>query len=281
MSQMISVATGFQYSVNIEYDLADDDKLKNFIPTTAALKLLEEILLSVRPNSSQRARILIGAYGRVKSHIVLTILAMLMKKDLKLFEKLLPKIKTAPSLYRLVENFYAGSNKILPVIINGTATNLNQSFLSALQKTLADFGLANLMPETNFQAAIKVLARWKKNFPKTYAAFKKLIREPVNRFVARLENFDVDAYETFEKIYPDLTAGSAFNPFLGFGAVELYESVAKSLRAEGWSGIFVVYDEFSKFLESNIGRVSVSETKMCRISPKKPIAAAPLKCTCC
>lgn len=46
MSKMISVAPGFQYSVNIGYDLNNDNKLKNFIPTKSALALLEEILLS-------------------------------------------------------------------------------------------------------------------------------------------------------------------------------------------------------------------------------------------
>lgn len=63
MSEMISVATGFQYSVNIGYDLNDDVKLKSFIPTQSALRLLEEILLSTAASSSERARILIGAYG--------------------------------------------------------------------------------------------------------------------------------------------------------------------------------------------------------------------------
>ena len=73
MKEAISVATGFQSSVNIAYDLGNDEKLKNFIPTKAALNLLEEILLSVNVNSSERARILIGAYGKGKSHIVLAI----------------------------------------------------------------------------------------------------------------------------------------------------------------------------------------------------------------
>ena len=31
MSNMISVASGFQYSVNIGYDLNNNDKLKNFM----------------------------------------------------------------------------------------------------------------------------------------------------------------------------------------------------------------------------------------------------------
>ena len=68
MSNMISVASGFQYSVNIGYDLNNDDKLKNFIPTQSALTLLEDILLSTRITSTERARVLIGAYGKGKSH---------------------------------------------------------------------------------------------------------------------------------------------------------------------------------------------------------------------
>ena len=57
MSKMISVASGFQYSVNIGYDLNNDDKLKNFIPTRSALELMEEVLLSTNPASNERARV--------------------------------------------------------------------------------------------------------------------------------------------------------------------------------------------------------------------------------
>ena len=76
MSEMISVASGFQYSINIGYDLNNDEKIKNFIPTKSALNLLEDILMSTNANSTERARVLIGAYGKGKSHIVLMILSM-------------------------------------------------------------------------------------------------------------------------------------------------------------------------------------------------------------
>lgn len=69
MSKMISVASGFQYSVNIGYDLNNDDKLKSFIPTKSALSLMEEILLSTNPTSTERARVLIG-YMEKASHIL-------------------------------------------------------------------------------------------------------------------------------------------------------------------------------------------------------------------
>lgn len=164
MSKMISVASGFQYSVNIGYDLNNDDKLKNFIPTRSALELMEEVLLSTNPASNERARVLVGAYGKGKSHIVLSILAMLMKRDLRLFKKAMPRIKENPNLYQCVQNYYESNNKILPVIITGSNTSLSQAFLLALHRTLSMNGLLNAMPETNYKAAVNVIKRWKMNF---------------------------------------------------------------------------------------------------------------------
>lgn len=262
MRDMISVASGFQYSVNIGYDLGSKDKLRNFIPTKSALNLLEDILLSVNPSSSNRARVLIGSYGKGKSHIVLTILSILMKQDLSLFEKLMPKVKENPRLYQLVQSYYDSDNKILPVVISGSNTSLTQAFLLSLQRTLSEYDLLSAMPDTNYRAAIGVVGRWKRDFPDTFSKLQDSIEEPVENFIERLESYDVVAYESFERIYPTLTAGSVFNPFLGFDVVELYESVAKSLKAKGYTGIYVVYDEFSKFLEANIADASVSDTKM-------------------
>ena len=262
MRDMISVAPGFQNSVNIGYDLGSDDKLKIFIPTKSALSLLEDILLSVNPTSTDRARVLIGAYGKGKSHIVLTILSMLMKKDLALFEKLMPKIQENERLNQLVQNYYESENKILPVVISGSNTSLTQAFLLSLQRTLSEYDLLSSMPETNYKAAIEVIRRWEKEFPGVYTQFVDEIDTPISVFMERLENYDVIAYESFERIYPSLTAGSVFNPFLGFDVVDLYESVAKSLKERGYTGIYVIYDEFSKFLEANIVDASVSDTKM-------------------
>ena len=262
MRDMISVASGFQYSVNIGYDLGSDNKLKSFIPTKSALSLLEDILLSVNPTSSDRARVLIGAYGKGKSHIVLTILSILMKRDLTLFEKLMPKIEENPRLYQLIQNYYESENKILPLVISGSNTSLTQAFLLSLQRTLSEHDLLSAMPETNYKAAISVIKRWQKDFPETFEIFLNGIVDPVEAFIDRLGNYDVAAYGAFEQVYPSLTAGSAFNPFLGFDVVELYESVAKSLKSKGYTGLYVVYDEFSKFLEANIVDASVSDTKM-------------------
>ena len=262
MSEMISVASGFQYSVNIGYDLNNDDKLKNFIPTKAAMALLEDILLSTSSTSNERARVLIGAYGKGKSHIVLTILAMLMKKDRSLFTKTMPKIAENEKLMQLVENYYESENKILPVIISGSNTSLTQAFLVALHSTLSENNLLNVMPETNYKAAIRVIQRWEKDFPDTYQQLANSIDVPVANFIAALEDYNVETYEKFERIYPTLTAGSTFNSFEGFDVVELYDEAIRGIKQHGYSGIYVVYDEFSKYLEANITEASVSDTKM-------------------
>ncbi len=262
MSKMISVASGFQYSVNIGYDLNNDDKLKNFIPTKSALMLLKDILSSTALDATERARVLVGAYGKGKSHIILTILSMLMQRKQSLFTHLMPKINEDPELKQLVDNYYSDKkNRILPVIINGTSGSLPQAFLLALQRTLDENGL-DIMPETNYRAAINAIQKWKADYPKTYDKFKKEISLPVDAFISELNDYNAAIYSEFEEVYPKLTSGSIFNPFVGFDVVELYESVVKSLKQRGYLGIYVVYDEFSKFLESNITAASVSDTKM-------------------
>ena len=262
MNGMISVASGFQYSVNIAYDLNNEDKLRNFIPTNSSLKLLKEILQSMSPESTERARVLVGAYGKGKSHIVLTILSILMQKNLDLFRHLLPKIKSDPELRQLARNYYSGkNNKILPVIISGASTSLPQAFLLALQRTLDENNL-EIMPDTNYKAAVRTIEKWKSEYPKTFAKLRQKVSMPIEAFVNGLTNYNPAVYSEFETVYPELTSGSTFNPFVGFDVVELYESVVKSLKARGYLGIYVVYDEFSKFLESNITEASVSDTKM-------------------
>lgn len=263
ITDMISTAPGFQTSVNIAYDLFNSGKVQSLIPTTSAINLFEDILLSTANSATNRSRILIGAYGKGKSHIILSILSFLCQKDISSNASLLQKIhEVNPKLYEYALEYINSPQKLLPVIINGSNTSLVQSFMGALYNTLKTFELAELMPETHFQAAIKMISLWKSEYPDTLCQFQNAVNMPADEFAVRLSNFDVEAYTTFEKIYPSLTSGSEFNPFSGFDVIELYEKVINVLPNAGFSGIFVVYDEFSKYLESSITKASVSDVKM-------------------
>lgn len=262
MSDMISIASGFQYSVNIGYDLNHDEKLENFIPTRSSMELLEDIIRSTEESSTERARVLVGAYGKGKSHIILTILSLLMQKEWGKFSRLRDQVEKKPSLSQLVHNYIDSKKRFLPVIINGSNTSMQQAFLLALQKSLSENNLIDAMPDTNYQAAIRTIKKWKNDFPDTYKKFKNEIGQPINEYLKKLAKYNIEAYVEFEHLYPTLTSGSIFNPFLGFDVTELYESVAGCIEPLGYNGIYVVYDEFSKFLEANIQEASVSDTKM-------------------
>lgn len=263
LNEFISVAEGFQTSVNIGYDLYGDEKAKSFIPTISAIDIIEDVMLSTASPSARRARILIGAYGRGKSHIILVLLSLLFKKDRAQFETLLAKMKEVnPSLYDFVLEYLKSDKKILPVVISGSSASLTQSFLNALQQSLHNAKLDYLMPETHFKAAIASIKNWKTNYPETYKRLLAELSEPLDSFLLRLQEYDVTAYERFMELYPALTSGSVFNPFLGFDVVELYEKVTNELCANGYSGTFIIYDEFSKYLESSIANASISDIKL-------------------
>ena len=260
---MISIEEGFQYSINISYDLHNEKKLNSFIPTNASLKLIREVVLSTNKNSTDRARVLVGAYGKGKSHIVLTILSLLEGTPVEKFAKLNAKIQ-GTKLEQLLKNYQTSKNRLLPVLITGNSNSISQNFLLALQRTLSENNLLNLLPETNFKAAEKTILKWKSTYPKTYKEFENKISCSGEEFISQLQDFDNDAYKLFEDIYPELTSGGNFNPFLGFDVTEVYESVVKSLCESNcaYSGIYVVYDEFSKYLEANIAETSSNDMKM-------------------
>ena len=57
-------------------------------------------------------------------------------------------------------------NKYLPVLVNSVSgTDLNQSFIYALQQALNREGLQNLAPADYYSEAVKVIEKWKREYP--------------------------------------------------------------------------------------------------------------------
>ena len=129
MGKNIDIVKDFQTSINIAFDLNDDRKIENFIPTISAIRLLEELFLSIDANCTQRAKMLVGAYGRGKSHIVLVALSLLFKKNRDLFTKILVRIKEYnENMYEFVNSYLESDKKILPIVITDRkSTRLNSS----------------------------------------------------------------------------------------------------------------------------------------------------------
>jgi hypothetical protein len=264
IKEFIKPLKNFQYSVNIAYDLNSEEKIKNYIPTLGGLEIIENIILSTLDNATDRAHILVGAYGKGKSQLVLSLLALLNKKDKTLFKNILNKTKAAnQKLYEFISDYICSDKKLLPIVIDGNSNNLSQLFLSSLSKALSIAGIEGLTPSTYFDAAIDKIADWKKNYKDTYANFAEKISSSVEEFVKLLKNYNQTIYNEFLKIYPSLTSGSIFTPLSSVeNIVDIYYDIAKKVKKYGYNGIYVVYDEFSKFLESGIKDTAKSDIKM-------------------
>ena len=263
LSNHISVQSDFQFSINIEYDLNSDRKIKNYIPTPSAVDIIEDVMLSTTASSTDRARVFVGAYGKGKSHLALMLLALLCRKDKSLYADLLSMIcETKPDLCRFISDYQNSEKKLLPVVIQGSSIGIRQAFLLGIRKALQANNLDFLMPNTYFTAAIEKIDNWKSSYKVTYNEFKNRISCSVSDFKAELAAFNTKYYERFVSLYPELTSGSEFNPTQGLDIVELYNDVNKKIKDYGFTGIYVVYDEFSKFLTGNLKKTSSDEVEV-------------------
>ena len=263
LNKIIKPIEGFQYSVNIAYDIYDEKKIKSYIPSTGSLQIIEDILASTDNRSTDRARILTGSYGKGKSHLILYVLALLSGQKASLFSTAIEKAaKENPNLSNNIKAYLTSGKKLLPVIVNATSLNVKATFLQSLDSALKQAGLSKIMPTTFFDAAIEKIHSWKERFPTTYKAFEKSTGRNGESFVKSLQNYDQACYDLFVKVYPSLTSGSEFNPLVGSDIISIYDSVIAAIKPLGYNGIFVVYDEFGNFLEGSVDKSSAMDIKL-------------------
>ena len=263
LQHFISTAPEFQYSINLEYDLENVNKIQRYIAMENSLEVLSDIILSLKDHSSDRARLLVGSYGKGKSHLVLVLLGLLYLKDQSIFQNLLPKLKAYNTeAYDVIMQHTGQKKRFLPVVITGTDLDLKQSLLKGLKDVLKKENLDHLIPETYYDAAISMIKNWEENYPSTYERFEAKNEEATGEFIEKLKDYDLKTYEKFLRLYPELTSGGEFNPSNGIDVVKMYDNISKEIEKLGYKGIYIVYDEFSKYLEGSIDRNSAMEIKL-------------------
>jgi len=258
LQEGIEINDNFQNSINLSLDLNHMEKVEAYIPTRSSLKILEGYIDNVIGNKKEYSTILIGPYGKGKSHLLLVLLAFLcIRRDReKSVITLLGKIRMAePQLAEKVEKFRSEKRGFLPVILAHVQEDLNRSFLLALHEALVREGLEHLVPATYFSEAIAAIQNWKEQYPVTYDKLNQLLAIEgyhADRLVHSLGEYNKEGYELFVKIYPELTSGSQFRPMINMSAMALYQSVNDILYTEyGYAGMYIIFDEFSKYIENH------------------------------
>ncbi|MCI8484415.1 MAG: hypothetical protein HFH41_08760 [Lachnospiraceae bacterium] len=255
LKKLIKIDMNFQKSVNLSLDLGDFHRLNSYIPTRSSLLILKRYLEGIQGRPGENATILIGPYGKGKSHLLLVLLAIF-QGEIKKLSKVLPKIEkvdreTAELIYQIDRK----KQRFLPVLISGTGNDLNDSFLYALKEALEREGMTDLAPKSSYSEAVKVLEQWRLEYPKVYQKWQRYLKEQKEtseNLIRRLNKMDREAMKVFLECYPSLTAGSRFLPMAQSEAWRVYQEVNRELREHyGYEGMALVFDEFSKYIEGH------------------------------
>lgn len=272
LREVININTDFKTAINLYLHLNNADKVLSYIPTRSSLNFLSQYLDNVA-NSKEQSTLLVGPYGKGKSHLLLVLLAILsMDRNAEnsvIVEKLINKIKSIDDIGNNVANQVGGAwkrNRMLPVLITDTTGDLNQAFLYAMNEALKSHNLTDLVPDTYYSIALERLDDWENNYPDTFGYFQLEINkegQDIAQLKADLCMCNMQALDLFKRIYPKVTAGSEFNPMVVSEVLPLYKNICEKLVEEyNYSGIYIVFDEFSKFIESQSDKTTGNNMKL-------------------
>lgn len=247
---------GFQYSINIQYDLMNPNKIKGYIPTRKSIEILKEYLLNVLIDDRDKSTVLIGPYGKGKSHLLLILLGLMCgSNNVEELNLLIEKIKLIDGNCASIASDVLNNKKFLPIVINFNSGDLNQAFLVALNQAFKNENIKDIFLETYFDSSLSILEGWE-GYEDTIRIVKNFIKEEFNLqldvFKRRLKSFDIEAYEIFKILFSKITSGIEFNPLINTDVVKLYEETNHILKEKyDYDGMIIVFDEFSKFIEAS------------------------------
>ncbi len=260
-SSLASSNKNFHSSVNLQFDLNKKNKVDSYIPTQQSVELLKKYLNAIYNTgyNEDNATVLIGPYGRGKSHLLLVLSQIMIGENSAIDKECLNDLynriahidEEAAELARMISD---RKKPMLPVIINSNYADINQSFILGLREALDRAALNDIIPETYFDSALSMVDLWESGYENAYKSFAKLLKAKKTtptKLKEELAVCSVEAYRMFCEIYPKVSNGAEFNPMQNTDVVKMYSKVAKALSEQkNYCGIFIIFDEFSKYLES-------------------------------
>ncbi|WP_336784700.1 hypothetical protein [Paenibacillus sp. MMO-177] len=242
----------FKSSVNIKFDIGNAEFIKRYIPTPSHAEAMRGIIEGITEENANHSHIIIGPYGTGKSLLANVIGSVVSKlvdstevinlvnKFEQVDDQIAIKIKGASNL----------STTFLPILLSGNEGRFRQSILSSILKKLNDQGIDVVLPglATKIIDSIKV---WENTFPETFRKFNLQLERDgkhLTKWIAEVKKQNEAEIRYFSEIYPLLTAGASFEIDFDHSFLSQMEYLDNILQ-ENNLGIFIVYDEFARFLQ--------------------------------
>ena len=195
LRDIIQFNSNFKTAINLYLSLNKAEKVLGYIPTKSSVSFLGEYLKAVLENKEQ-ATLLVGPYGKGKSHLLLVLLAVLSMKKTPESEsainELIDNVSKTDEVGERVSEYIGqvwDKKRFLPVLITDTTGDLNQAFLYGLNDALKRDGLLDLAPETYYSIALDRIDDWEQNYFETYKMFERELTQKIN-----MEHHSLDPY---------------------------------------------------------------------------------------
>ena len=261
-NKYFEINKNYQSSVNLELDIDNKNKISEYVPTSDICDVIKRYIKAILGKTKERATTLVGPYGKGKSFLLLVLSFIFSNNyNTKEWKELCSKIKKIDlELYDLVNELKEKNIRLLPVLINSNYDNLDQSFMLGLSDALRKYKIENLIPKNAYSVAIDTIKQRQKNgelYQEVTTSCQDKIGINLKDLIAGLKNYSKESYDQFSEVYYCVTRGVKFNPFINRDIVKTYSDVSNQISEYGFSGVFIIFDEFSKFIESSSNNVSV------------------------
>lgn len=157
LRDQIEVNQSYARSVNIEYDLFDENILGNYLLTAQVIQSISRIINGLQNNNS-KAWTLTGPYGSGKSYFSL-FLTKLLSSEISGHQDALDLLFMADSIFKeQVENIIQDGKGFFPITINGYRASLEECVVSGIQKAIQNSKnshLINFLKQINANGDLK------------------------------------------------------------------------------------------------------------------------------
>jgi hypothetical protein len=251
---MILTKSRFKTSVNIKLDLGSSWIQERYIPTPTHVDSLTGILEGFL-GKGNNSHILIGSYGSGKSMIG-TLISNIVSKEVEnndidlLIEKFNRVNIEENAIRELLQKIKGLKKRYIPVVINGRHGSFREVVLASIYKALKTFTFDFSLP-TAAETIKTTINIWKEQFPETYMKFDSILQGEnwsIEKYLAEIEEYDNNTINFFKEIFPSLSAGAEFSISYNVDFVEHLSYILNKLNENGY-GLFLVYDEFGRFLQ--------------------------------
>ncbi|MGX6591717.1 hypothetical protein [Cetobacterium ceti] len=256
MESIVKILDTNKYSINIQDDYTDQKKIDNYYPTYRNLKLLNKFLEMIYENKSMSV-LLSGAYGTGKSYFTAVLLNILKdfykKENYKIF---LEKSEKIYSLNKILEK--NKNKKYFIVFLDDSIDDFSKALFQGInQSAKRDKIKLNLV--TKYEIIKIKIEKWEKNYKETYNKFLDTL-DDTQEFFELLEENNEKSIDIFLKSYTEIFSGEKFLFFEKPQKIEnLLKEVEKEIKEKGYDGIIYIFDEFGRYLETNIKKIDVKD----------------------